>query len=90
MRNGLSENRIVAKQEEPSRRTDLSDHSSDHMSRTVTSTTRSLGLHKIVWTHKIPQTYKIGLLSNGYRTVKVIADPSDLQDRTVIYQLSDS
>ena len=111
MHNGMSENRIVARKEEPimshrpirSLKRPHESHSNSHHKIART--------HKIAWTHNIPQTYKIGwyrtvigrlkssqilpqtykirLLLNGYRTVEVIADLSDLQDWTVIGQVLD-
>ena len=98
-RNGTSENRIAVQQEEPSRRTDLSDHSCDCTSCTVTAITRSLGptislrptildCYRTVIGRlnslQIPQTYKIGLLSDEYRTVNVIAR-SDCYRTVIIF-----
>ena len=105
IRNGMSENRIAAQQEESSHCTDLSDHSSDSTSCTVTAITRLLGLTRLLGptrslrptkldcyrtvigrlkSSQIPQTYKIGLLSDGYLTVKVIAR-SDRYKKVIIF-----
>ena len=70
-------------------KTGLSRNKTHHRVTRTYNIANSTNPQIIARVYNIARFYNIGRLSDGYRTVKVIADTSDLQYRTVIGNLSD-